>query len=287
MKDKIKKYVDGLFADIYETQALQELKEEISANLLEKANDLVARGNSEEVAFQKAVASLGDMSELVGSLKKAAEGKQQEGSFRTFPLSKKQVLGYVTGSAIFLFGLMVGGMVYLRGRNLLLTLEWLMPFILVAAPVFIYFGLIQETRHHYGMNSKRALSYCVAGEILLLGIFTGGILYFQGKELLVVGLTLGPFVVVSAIAFLYLGLTEKKRRKMGHDWENEWVQYYSNPQTMMVYGSISGALWIFAIAAFFVLGFAWSWKYSWIVFVLAIGIEGILWAIFAAKGKKV
>ncbi|HEX3048963.1 MAG TPA: permease prefix domain 1-containing protein [Bacillota bacterium] len=285
MKDKIKKYVDGLFTDIYETQALRELKEEISANLLEKTNDLVAGGASETVAFQKAVADLGDMSELVGSLKKASNGKQNE-DFRTFPLTKKQVLGYVVGSAIFLFGLMVGGIIYLRGRDPLLTLECWMPFILVAAPIFTYFGLNQETRHHYGMNPKRALSYCVAGEILLLGIFTGGILYFQGKELLVVGSTLAPFVIVSAIAFLFLGLTEKKRRKMGHGWEKEWIEYYSNPQNMMVYGSISGALWIFAIAAFVVLGFTWSWKYSWVVFVLAIGIDGILAAIFAAKRKK-
>lgn len=285
MKDKIKKYVDGLFTDIYETQALRELKEEISANLLEKTNDLVAGGASETVAFQKAVADLGDMSELVGSLKKASNGKQNE-DFRTFPLTKKQVLGYVVGSAIFLFGLMVGGIIYLRGRDPLLTLECWMPFILVAAPIFTYFGLNQETRHHYGMNPKRALSYCVAGEILLLGIFTGGILYFQGKELLVVGSTLAPFVIVSAIAFLFLGLTEKKRRKMGQGWEKEWIEYYSNPQNMMVYGSISGALWIFAIAAFVVLGFTWSWKYSWVVFVLAIGIDGILAAIFAAKRKK-
>lgn len=78
MKDKIKKYVDNLFLDIYDTKQLGELKEEISANLLEKINDLVANGNSEEEAFKKAVSSLGDMDELVENLKKASMEKFEE-----------------------------------------------------------------------------------------------------------------------------------------------------------------------------------------------------------------
>ena len=36
MRRKIKKYIDNLFEDIYETHQLRELKEEIASNLLEK-----------------------------------------------------------------------------------------------------------------------------------------------------------------------------------------------------------------------------------------------------------
>lgn len=39
-----------------------------------------------------------------------------------------------------------------------------------------------------------------------------------------------PFAVISVIAYIYLGLTEKSRRKMGSDWEKQWLEYYSNPQ---------------------------------------------------------
>lgn len=285
MKDKINKYVDDLFSEVYDTQQLRELKEEINANLLEKVNDLIARGSNEDASFKKAVSSLGDMSELVESLKKAAVKKGNTDSFRTFPLAKKQVAGYAIASVIFLFGVMVGGMTYLRQKELVTALEFFMPFILISAPLFAYFGLIQETRHHYGMNPKRALSYSLAGEVLLLGVAASGILYLQGRELFLIFATLMPFVIVSAIAFMYLGLTEKKRHKIGPGWEKQWVEYYSNPQSAMLMGGISGALWIFTIAAFFIVGFTLGWKFSWIVLIIAIGLEALIGAIFLARKK--
>lgn len=286
MKDRIKKYIDGLFADVPDNQQLRELKEEISANLLEKVNDFAVKGNSGETAFKNAVASLGDMDELVNSLRKASEQKGNISQYRTFPLDKKQVIGYVTASAIFLFGVMAGGIVYFRERELLPALIYLMPFILVAAPIFSYFGLIQETRHHYGMNRRRALSYSLAGEVLLLGIVAAGMMYIQRHEPLIIFASFMPFAIISAIAFLYLGLTEKKRRKMGPVWEKQWIEYYSNPQTWAVRGAISGALWVFSIAVFFLVAFTWGWKYSWIVFVVAVGLEVLMDAFFTVKKKK-
>lgn len=72
---------------------------------------------------------------------------------------------------------------------------------------------------------------------------------------------------------------------MGSDWEKQWLEYYSNPQTAMVRGTMSGALWIFTIAAFFLVGFNWGWKFSWIVFIVAIGFEVLFEAYFTAKRK--
>ena len=285
MKDKIQKYVDDLFDEVYETQPLRELKEEMNANLLEKVQDLIAKGNREEAAFQKAVSSLGDMSELVESLKKAALRKNNADSYRTFPLAKKQVAGYACAAAVFLVGAMSGGLVYLQHKELLPAVVFFLPFILISAPLFAYFGLIQETRHHYGMNSKRAVAYSAAGEALLIGVAISGLLYLQHREALIVFGTLMPFGIVSAIAFMYLGLTEKKRRKLGPGWDKQWIEYYSNPRSAMLMGGISGALWILSIAVFFIVGFTLGWKYSWIVFLFAIGLEAILGAFFAA-GKR-
>ena len=94
-----------------------------------------------------------------------------------------------------------------------------------------------------------------------------------------------PFVIVAAIMFVYLGLTEKSRTKMDSEWAKQWIDYYSDPQSYIVYGSISGALWIFGIGAFFLVGFKWGWRYSWIVFVVAIGCQLLIEAYSAAKRK--
>lgn len=282
MKNRIKNYVDPLFSNIHETKQLRELKEEISTNLLDKINDFIAHGRNPDEAFHQAVADLGDMSELIESLKKASDAKGNE---NLFPIGKKHVIGYVTASAVLLIGMMVGGIVCLQQKGWLVALAFFMPFILVAAPIYIYFGLTQETATDYGMNHKRALLYSLASEILLFGVFASGIEHFQNQSIVVVFSTLMPFVIVSAIIFTYLGLTEKSRRKMDSDWAKQWVDYYSNPQTSIVRGAISGALWIFSIGAFFLLGFTWSWKFSWIVFVIVIGCEPLIEAFFAVKGK--
>lgn len=83
--------------------------------MLEKINDFISSGDSREDAFKKAVSGLGDMSELVENLRKASETKFAEDMFKSPPLDKIHVIGYVLASAILLFGIMTTGIIYLRG----------------------------------------------------------------------------------------------------------------------------------------------------------------------------
>lgn len=286
MKDKIKKYVDNLFLDIYDTKELRELKEEISANLLEKVNDLISNGKNEEEAFMEAVSGLGDMDELVENLKKVSKEKFQEDINKELALDKKRIIAYIVASAILLFGAMTTGIVYLQGKNMMATIGTLMPFLIVSIVLFMYFGLTQETKHSYGMKSKRAFLYCLATAVFLFGIFSSGFVYFSGQELFAVLAASMPFIISSTIVFIYLGLTEKNRTKMDEAWQNQWVKHYSDPQTMMLRGNISGALWIFTFAAFLLIGFTIAWKYSWIVFIVAIGFEVLIESFFMTRKKR-
>lgn len=285
MKNKIKRYVDNLFSDIHDTKQLRELKEEVSANLLDKINDFITSGDNEQEAFNKAVSSLGDMSELVESLRKASEVKIVEGIDHHRFIDKKHVIGYVTASAILLLGIMLTGIIYFKTKELLTTTGTLMPFLIISVVLFMYFGLTQETQHEYGMNSKRALAYSLATGLLLFGAFESGFVYFKGQEIYAVLATLMPFMLPSVICYIYLGLTEKSRVKMDSEWRKQWVSYYSNPQSMMLRGNISGALWIFSIAIFFIIGLTLGWKYSWIVFIVAIGFEVLIEAFFRGNRK--
>jgi len=283
VKERIKKYVDNLFADIYDTKQLSELKEEISANLLEKINDLRASGMKEDEAFNEAVSSLGNMDELVENLKKASKEKFEDDFFNTTPLDKKHIIAYIVATAALLFGAITAGIVYLQNKNMMATLGTLMPFTMVSILLFMYFGLTQETKYSYGMRPRRALLYCLATELLLFGAFSTGFVYFSGQELFSVLATSMPFLITSVILFIYLGLTEKNRRKMDESWQKQWIQYYSDPKSMMVRGNISGAIWIFGIAAFFLIGFTIGWKFSWIVFIVATGCEVLVEGFFMTK----
>ena len=68
MEDKLRNYVDGLFARTVSTQKAIELKEEMIQNLNDKYNDLLAEGKAPEAAYNIAVAGIGDVSGLLSEL---------------------------------------------------------------------------------------------------------------------------------------------------------------------------------------------------------------------------
>lgn len=72
MEDKLRAHMDYLFREIPTTKKSVELKEEILQNLIDKYHDLIAEGKSEEAAYNIAIASVGDISELLEALKEGA-----------------------------------------------------------------------------------------------------------------------------------------------------------------------------------------------------------------------
>ena len=78
MNNALRAYMDHLFAEAPPTKQAVELKEEMLQNLTDKYNDLLAEGKSEEAAYNIAVASIGDVRELIDSLKQADGGPGEE-----------------------------------------------------------------------------------------------------------------------------------------------------------------------------------------------------------------
>lgn len=68
MNNKLREYIDNLFATAPSNRKTVEVKEEILQNLTDKYNDLIAEGKGEDVAFNIAVASIGDVSDLIREL---------------------------------------------------------------------------------------------------------------------------------------------------------------------------------------------------------------------------
>ena len=72
MENKLRDYIEDLFKDAPKTRKAYELKEEMIANLIEKYRDLIAEGKNEEAAYNIAVSSIGDISELIDSLRESS-----------------------------------------------------------------------------------------------------------------------------------------------------------------------------------------------------------------------
>ena len=69
MYERFRGRLDELFEDAPQTNRAKELKEELLANLMDKYNDLISYGKTDEEAFNITISGIGDIDELTRELK--------------------------------------------------------------------------------------------------------------------------------------------------------------------------------------------------------------------------
>ena len=67
MIDRIRVYLEHAFANSPKTRRMEDLREELFSNLVEKYNDRLRQGMSEEDAYNAVIRSIGDIDELIDS----------------------------------------------------------------------------------------------------------------------------------------------------------------------------------------------------------------------------
>lgn len=77
MREKLKCHLDSVFSPYENLNAVKELKDELYRDLQEKLDDLKKEGFDEETAYQKTIASIGEISELVESINVKSRNMQQ------------------------------------------------------------------------------------------------------------------------------------------------------------------------------------------------------------------
>ena len=78
MREKISVYVDELFSDAALTIRNAEVQQEILQHTLDRYDDLIAAGKSEQEAYDEAVAGIGDVSELYEHKQAAEKPKKRD-----------------------------------------------------------------------------------------------------------------------------------------------------------------------------------------------------------------
>ena len=100
MEDKLRRYVDGLFARTALTQKAVELKEEMLQNLQDKYNDLISEGKTPEAAYNIVIAGIGDVGGLLYELEENEMTQQDLENFEvgrrvSAMLTAIAVMGYI------------------------------------------------------------------------------------------------------------------------------------------------------------------------------------------------
>jgi len=313
---KAKEFVESLFKGYEDTAALADFKEELLANLNAKTESLVIKGMEPEAAFEKATAQLGDVSALADelSLKKRKEVFEEVYmDIRNF-MSTKRVASYAAFTVLALFGIITGLIVFFGGNrhaaqidNFSAVFASVMPFLTIAAAGFTWLGLTQETSSSYPVSGKRAAWYALAAALIVFGLFTAPVVLFgnNAKNFNIMSLgavvtdggglgwlaavsSLIPFLLPGIGILVFLGLTEKDRLK---PWakhlrdsavKNE-MEIWNDPALATRFGLFSGAIWIFAVGLFILLGIIIGFKYSWLVFIFATAFQLLVQALMSRK----
>lgn len=132
MNEKLRHYIDDLFATAPSTVRAVELKEELFQNLTDKYNDLLAEGKSEESAFNIAIASIGDVDSLISGL---------SGEKRTENEKSKKRSAIIVAIAISLYILCPVPVILLQSE---IGVMGLFLFVAVATALLIYNGVTRE-----------------------------------------------------------------------------------------------------------------------------------------------
>ncbi|MBQ8409543.1 MAG: DUF4097 family beta strand repeat protein [Clostridia bacterium] len=93
MKEKLKEYIDSIFADAPDCRRIRELKEEMLGNISEKYDDLLREGKTEAEAYNASISSIGDVSDLIDSIKENRSNSTFDAGFEKTaeePLSEEQ-----------------------------------------------------------------------------------------------------------------------------------------------------------------------------------------------------
>ncbi|MFI2490116.1 permease prefix domain 1-containing protein [Promicromonospora kroppenstedtii] len=236
MNTSVHRLLDEAFAGLPATDDVQDLKEEIRANLLDRVAELTASGVDGDAAARRAVDELGDVRALVDGADVAAEvpaapspgvasaAAAAAGRPPVLP-RRRDVAGLVVAIGVVLLALaplvMIGGFVVdAFGSHRLDHLGPALPFQLVGplliGPVvgwIVGAVLVRETATRYGMPLRRAVAYGIASALLVLGMVGGieaGVLFERAR---VTVQTAVPLLVAGGAWLAYLLASQTNRRK--------------------------------------------------------------------------
>jgi hypothetical protein len=274
MNADIHRLLDEAFAGVEMTPDAQDLKEEVRANLVARTAELEAAGTPSSDAARKAIAELGDVSELLDGTDAASPAASSaQTDFLRHRVRPKP--GFVVRVVVWSFVFVVGLTLAVLGATGVLPLPVGIVIALLgvaSAGLALVVGdsLTQETTTNHPMPESRAGGYALATFLGMYGLgFAGLIALGQLQVWTVVFACVG--VIGAIVIFAFLGATQTNRRKA---WVRtaQYSQPVSNrfedePETAARFGIYTVVLWLVTIGIMVALALTVGWWWALLAFV--------------------
>jgi hypothetical protein len=269
---EIHRLLDEAFAGIAVTPELQDLKEEMRANLVVRVTELEATGLSTEDAAGRAIRELGDIRSLVDDLETPGREAPPWVRHRVRP-KPSYVVRTVVQSVV---GVAALTALVLPAVGVAVPIGWQIAagvVVAMLAGVIVADALRQETTTNYPVPVARALGYGGATVLALVGAGSAALwLRDQPVAWLVGG---GLTVLLSVVGFTYLGATQTNRHKawvvrLQTSQQRAGDRFTDDPAAAARFGLYTATIWLVAIAAFAVLSFTVGWAWSWLALLAGV-----------------
>jgi hypothetical protein len=297
MNTEIHRLLDEAFAGIETTPDVQDLKEEIRANLVARVAELEEAGAAPTDAAARAIAELGDVHELLGDA--AAAGPRREGSYDAAAYAVHRVrpkAGFVVRVVVWALAVVVGLTLGALGAAGVLPVPVGVLFLLLGitstgAWLLVGDSLSQETTTNHPMPQPRAAGYGVATFLGAFGLGMVGLILTQALPVwTVVFAAVG--MIGAIILFAFLGATQTNRHKA---WTRQAHanlppnRFETEPETAARFGIYTAAIWLVTFGAIVSLGFTVGWWWTPLAFLGGLAVMMLVLArmMFAPeKGRK-
>ncbi|MBX6751306.1 MAG: hypothetical protein IRY85_16855 [Micromonosporaceae bacterium] len=264
----IHRLLDEAFVGIEVTPEVQDLKEEMRANLVARVEELQASGVAPGEAARRAIAELGDVRAIVDETVRVAGDAPSWQRHRVRPrpayVMRTVLVALVAAAALGFVVLRLAGLVGAEDQSTL-DVAAAIAVAALAGGFLVGDGLRQETTTNHPVSRRRAVGYGVATTAGLVGLGSvAGYVLDRALAWPIAGVVL---LVVSIVIFTYLGTTQTNRhkpwvvREMARH-ERAADRFERDPAAAARFGIYTVAIWIVALAAFVVVGFTVGWAWS-------------------------
>ena len=221
MEEKLRKYIEDLFADTTPSRRALELKEELAQNLNEKYRDLIADGKTPEAAYSIAVAGIGDISGLLSSLERdpgatAALEEQRKKSARNVAIA---VMLYITSCVPAIVFSELG---FSGKEGTAISIIWMFLSCAAATGLLIYNGMtkvkpqkgdtvVEEFRQWQSESSdKKQLRGAISGALWMIIVAIYFIISFTSQNWAVTWIIFLIGAAIEAIINIFIALKSSR-----------------------------------------------------------------------------
>lgn len=273
MYRQIRDYVESLFLDAPKSAKMTDLKEEIITNLNDKYTDLISSGMGEEQAYNRVIAGIGDIDELIKS--------QSPVDYAEFEKQNRRC-AFLTALAIGMYIFSLIPILILDGLGLWENLGGALLFAIVSAAtgIIIYANMIRPKKGVLpdSRQKKHAATFSFAIALYPLALIPPILLSewetFENLSAVFMFLIAG----IATVILIYSAMSKPKYIKTDDTIVEEFKQWqYEQKNVNTICQTIQSIIWILTVVLYIAINF-WlgAWGTSWLLFIIAAVINKII-----------